>query len=55
VADRLVPRLALAAFVACVPPALLHFVGHNKVYWGGWIHFGAVAIGATMATISAIA
>ena len=53
--DRLVPRLALAAFVACVPPALLHFVGHNKVYFGGWIHFSAVALGATVAALSAIA
>ncbi len=47
--------LALAAFVACVPPAVLHFVGRDKVYWDGWIHFGAVAAGAALATVSAIA
>jgi putative nucleotidyltransferase with HDIG domain len=53
--DRLIPRLALAAFVACVPAAILHFVGRDKVYWDGWIHFGAVAAGATLATLSAVA
>lgn len=47
--------LALAAFVACVPPALLHFVGREKVYWGGYFHFGAVAVGALAATLSALA
>jgi HD-GYP domain-containing protein (c-di-GMP phosphodiesterase class II) len=55
VRDRLVPTLALAAFVACVPPALLHFVGSHKVYWGGYAHFGAVAAGALLATVSAAA
>ena len=47
--------LALAAFVACVPPALLHFVGREKVYFGGGIHFWGVALGAFVATVSAIA
>jgi hypothetical protein len=47
--------LALAAFVACVPPAVLHFVGRDKVYWDGWVHFSAVAAGATLATVSAVA
>ena len=53
-ADRLIPRLALAAAIACVPPAVLHFVGRDKVYWDGWIHFGAVAAGAMVATVSAV-
>jgi putative nucleotidyltransferase with HDIG domain len=47
--------LALAAFMACVPPAVLHFVGRDKVYWDGWVHFTAVAAGATLATVSAVA
>jgi HD-GYP domain-containing protein (c-di-GMP phosphodiesterase class II) len=53
--DRLIPVLALAAFVACVPPALLHFVGRDEVAWGGWAHFGTVAVGALVATLSALA
>lgn len=55
VRDRLVPMLALAAFVACVPPALLHFVGREKVMFGGGIHFWGVAVGALVATVSAVA
>jgi len=47
--------LALAAFVACVPPALLHFVGREKVYFGGGVHFWGVALGAFVATASAVA
>ena len=46
---------ALAAFVACVPPALLHFVGRNEVYFGGNVHFFGVALGALVATVSAAA
>jgi len=53
--ERLVPTLALGAFVAIVPVALLHFVGREKVYIGGWIHFGGVALGAGLATASAVA
>jgi putative nucleotidyltransferase with HDIG domain len=53
--DRLIPVLVFAAFVACVPPALLHFVGRNEVDWGGWAHFGTVAVGALVATVSALA
>ena len=40
---------------AILPPVLLHFVGHDKVYIGGWIHFGAVALEAGGATVSAVA
>ena len=52
---RRIPLLALAAFAAIVPPALLHFVGREKVLFGGWVHFGGVALGAGVATASAIA
>ncbi len=47
--------LAAAAFLACVPPALLHFVGRETVYFGGGIHFWGVALGALVATVSAVA
>jgi HD-GYP domain-containing protein (c-di-GMP phosphodiesterase class II) len=53
--DRGVPILALAAAAAVVPPALLHFVGRDKVLIGGWIHFGGVAVGAGLATACAVA
>jgi putative nucleotidyltransferase with HDIG domain len=52
--NRGVPILALAAFAAVVPAALLHFVGHEKVLIGGWIHFSGVALGAGVATASAV-
>lgn len=38
-----------------MPPALLHFVGREKVLVGGWIHFGAVGLGAGIATAAALA
>lgn len=47
--------LALAAFAACVPPALLHFVGRQEVMFGGPAHFWGVALGALVATVSAVA
>jgi putative nucleotidyltransferase with HDIG domain len=53
--DRGVPTLALAAFAAIVPAALLHFVGRDKVLIDGWIHFGGVAFGAGVATACAVA
>jgi HD-GYP domain-containing protein (c-di-GMP phosphodiesterase class II) len=53
--ERSLPMLAAAAFAACVPPALLHFFGSEKVYIGGWIHFGGVAVGAGLATAAALA
>ena len=52
---RTIPLLTAAAFAAIVPPALLHFVGKEKVFIGGWIHFGGVAFGAGIATACAIA
>jgi hypothetical protein len=53
--DRGVPILALAAFAAIVPAALLHFVGRDKVLIDGWIHFVGVALGAGVATACAVA
>jgi len=53
--ERSVPVLALAAFAACVPAALLHFFGREKVYIGGWIHFAGVGVGAGLATAAALA
>ncbi len=47
--------IVAAAVAAVIPPALLHFLGSEKVYIGGWIHFGAVAVGATAATAAALA
>jgi HD domain-containing protein len=54
VATRSIPLLATAAFAAIVPAALLHFVGREKVFIGGWIHFGGVALGAGIATACAV-
>jgi putative nucleotidyltransferase with HDIG domain len=55
VPTRTIPLLAAAAFLAIVPVALLHFVGREKVYIDGWIHFGGVALGAGIATAAALA
>lgn len=52
---RSIPLLSLAALAAVLPPALLHFVGREKVYVDGWVHFGAVALGAGVATAAAAA
>jgi HD-GYP domain-containing protein (c-di-GMP phosphodiesterase class II) len=53
--DRIVPALAAAAALAIVPVALLHFVGRDQVLIDGWIHFAGVALGAGVATASAVA
>jgi HD-GYP domain-containing protein (c-di-GMP phosphodiesterase class II) len=55
VANRTIPLLAVAAFLAIVPVALLHFLGREKVLIDGWIHFGGVALGAGVATAAAVA
>jgi hypothetical protein len=55
VPTRTIPLIAAAAFLAIVPAALLHFVGREKVFIGGWIHFGGVAVGAGVATACAVA
>jgi len=55
VGTRSLPLLAAAACAAVVPPALLHFVGREKVFIDGWVHFGAVASGAAVAVAAAVA
>jgi putative nucleotidyltransferase with HDIG domain len=55
VTNRTIPLLGAAAFAAIVPAALLHFVGREKVFIGGWIHFSGVALGAGVATACAVA
>ena len=55
VAPRRIPLLAAAACVAIVPAALLHFVGGEQVFIGGWFHLGGVAVGAGVATAAAVA
>jgi hypothetical protein len=55
VANRTIPPLGAAAFLAIVPVAVLHFVGRDAVLIDGWIHFAAVAIGAGVATAAAVA
>ena len=52
---RTIPLLGFAAFAAVVPAALLHFVGREQVFIGGWIHFAGVAVGAGIATVCALA
>ena len=53
--DRLVPALAAVAFAACLPIALLHFVGKQEVDFGAGVHFVAVALSALVATAGALA
>lgn len=55
VGGRSIPLLAAAAFAAIVPAALLHFLGREKVFIDGWVHFGGVAFGASIAVASAVA
>jgi len=55
VVNRKVPVLGAAAFASVVPVALLHFVGGETVAIDGWIHFVGVALGAGVATGSAVA
>ena len=53
--NRTIPLLGAAAFASAVPLALLHFVGREQVAIDGWIHFAGVALGAGVATASAVA
>ena len=55
VANRTISILLAAACFAILPPALLHFVGQQQVHIGGWTHFIGVALGAGLATASAVA
>ena len=54
-ANRTISILVAAACFAILPPALLHFVGQETVHIGGWTHFIGVALGAGLATASAVA
>jgi HD-GYP domain-containing protein (c-di-GMP phosphodiesterase class II) len=53
--ERLVPLIALGAALAAIPGALNHFVGGQKVYIGGPVHFWAVGVTALAAAICASA
>ncbi len=49
-----VPLLALAGGLAIVPPALLHFVGGDKVHLSSTVHFWAVGLSASIAVAAGI-
>jgi putative nucleotidyltransferase with HDIG domain len=49
------PALAVGLTLAVVPPALLHFLAHDKVAWGGMAHTLFVGASAGAATAAAIA
>lgn len=53
-ANRTTPLLGAAALATIVPVSLLHFLGGREVHIDGWIHFAGVALGAGVATVSAI-
>jgi HD domain-containing protein len=55
VRQRPLHLLALAAFTALAPVAVLAFVGEKKVYLGGWTHLIGVGVGAAIATAAALA
>jgi len=55
VRERPVHLLALAAFAAAMPVALLAYFGNEKVYLDGWMHVVGVAVGAGLATVAAVA
>jgi putative nucleotidyltransferase with HDIG domain len=49
------PALAVGLTLAVGPPALLHFLAHDKVAWGGVAHTIFVGASAGIATVAAIA
>jgi HD-GYP domain-containing protein (c-di-GMP phosphodiesterase class II) len=53
--ERLHPAFAALAFAACVPVALLHFVGRQQVSFGDGVHFATVAFSSLLATAAALA
>jgi putative nucleotidyltransferase with HDIG domain len=53
--ERSIPLFALGAALACVPVALLHFMGRHEVAIEGWIHFSGVGVTAAVATAAALA
>ncbi len=50
-----VPLLALAGGFAIVPPALIHFVGGDKVDLSSTVHFWAVGLSASIAIAAGVA
>src|SRR3989304_2280460 len=50
-----VPLLALAGGFAIVPPALIHFVGGDKVHVSSTVHFWAVGLSASIAIAAGVA
>lgn len=50
-----VTLLALAGGFAIVPPALIHFVGGDKVQFSSTVHFCAVGLSASIAIAAGIA
>jgi putative nucleotidyltransferase with HDIG domain len=49
------PALAVGLTLAVLPPALLHFLAHDQVAWGGVAHTLVVGASAGAATAAAIA
>jgi hypothetical protein len=47
--------LALAAAVAILPLAAVHFIGGREVHVAGSIHFGGVGLSAVVRTAAAVA
>jgi HD-GYP domain-containing protein (c-di-GMP phosphodiesterase class II) len=52
--ERRLPILALIAASASVPAAVLHFFGSEEIYPPSWVHFGFIAVGATIAAGAAV-
>jgi HD-GYP domain-containing protein (c-di-GMP phosphodiesterase class II) len=53
--ERRLPILALIAASASFPAAVLHFFGGKEIYPPSWVHFGLIAVGASIAAAAAIA
>lgn len=49
------PALAVGLTLAVLPPALLHFLGHDQVAWSGVAHTLFVGASAGAATAAAVA
>jgi hypothetical protein len=52
--ERRLPILALIAASASVPAAVLHVFGSEEIYPPSWVHFGFIAVGATIAAGAAV-
>ena len=53
--DRRLSFLALTAACASVPAAVIHFFGTGTYYPPSWVHFGFIAVGASVAAAAALA